>query len=152
MTTCKLSTAPSVRIMPSTFYWSQADLQRYRCCVSVAHRYVFNRGNMPMIVFDPDGNCINFWGNPTPNIGQGVIVGEHRLFHLGCTHCVPWPAALQHLSVAVGSQTRMVPTQGATKAPSSFGHTPSRSITRTISGSPMTQATQSRSVTGPARD
>lgn len=34
---------------------------------------------MPMIVFDPDGNCINFWGNPTPNIGQGVIVGEQFL-------------------------------------------------------------------------
>ena len=37
--------------------------------------YVFNRGNMPMLVFDPDGNCIDHWGNPTPNIGQGVIVG-----------------------------------------------------------------------------
>jgi hypothetical protein len=39
--------------------------------------YVFNRGNMPMLVFDPEGNCVNFWGNPTPNIGQGVIVDSY---------------------------------------------------------------------------
>lgn len=45
------------------------------CVDSADNVYVFNRGNMPMLVFDPEGNCVNFWGNPTPNIGQGVIVG-----------------------------------------------------------------------------
>jgi DNA-binding beta-propeller fold protein YncE len=31
--------------------------------------YVFNRGNMPILVFDTDGNLVDFWGNPTPNKG-----------------------------------------------------------------------------------
>ena len=29
--------------------------------------YVFNRGNMPVLVFDPDGNVINMWGNDDPH-------------------------------------------------------------------------------------
>ena len=32
--------------------------------------YVFNRGNMPILVFDPDGNLVNMWGNDDP---QGDI-------------------------------------------------------------------------------
>ncbi|MEX0761702.1 MAG: peptidyl-alpha-hydroxyglycine alpha-amidating lyase family protein [Dehalococcoidia bacterium] len=28
--------------------------------------YVFNRGNMPMLVFDPDGNLVDHWGNDKP--------------------------------------------------------------------------------------
>ena len=28
--------------------------------------YVFNRGNMPVLVFDPDGFPLAQWGNPTP--------------------------------------------------------------------------------------
>jgi len=28
--------------------------------------FVFNRGNKPVLVFDPDGNVINMWGNDNP--------------------------------------------------------------------------------------
>jgi DNA-binding beta-propeller fold protein YncE len=28
--------------------------------------FVFNRGNKPILVFDPDGNVINMWGNDNP--------------------------------------------------------------------------------------
>lgn len=31
--------------------------------------YVFNRGNMPMVVFDPDGNVVDMWGNDNPHGG-----------------------------------------------------------------------------------
>ena len=31
--------------------------------------YVFNRGNVPVLVFDPSGNLINDWGNHTPYDG-----------------------------------------------------------------------------------
>lgn len=31
--------------------------------------FVFNRGNMPVLVFDTEGNLVDFWGNPTPNKG-----------------------------------------------------------------------------------
>ena len=31
--------------------------------------YCFNRGNMPVLVFDRDGNLIRFWGNSTPYAG-----------------------------------------------------------------------------------
>lgn len=34
--------------------------------------YVFNRGNVPVLVFDPAGNLINDWGNETPYDGTEV--------------------------------------------------------------------------------
>ena len=35
--------------------------------------FVFNRGNLPIIVFDADGNCLNTWGNDTPGRGTETI-------------------------------------------------------------------------------
>ena len=35
--------------------------------------FVFNRGNLPIIVFDADGNCLNTWGNATPGRGTETI-------------------------------------------------------------------------------
>jgi hypothetical protein len=35
--------------------------------------YVFNRGNVPMLVFDPDGNLVDSWGNETPHAGVTEI-------------------------------------------------------------------------------
>jgi hypothetical protein len=32
--------------------------------------YVFNRGNMPVLVFDHDGKLIHMWGNDTPHAGM----------------------------------------------------------------------------------
>ncbi|MCC7371506.1 MAG: peptidylglycine alpha-amidating monooxygenase [Chloroflexi bacterium] len=35
--------------------------------------YVFNRGNMPVLVFDRDGNLVDSWGNETPFIGTELF-------------------------------------------------------------------------------
>ena len=32
--------------------------------------FVFNRGNMPVLVFDIEGNLIRHWGNKTPYDGK----------------------------------------------------------------------------------
>lgn len=35
--------------------------------------YVFNRGNLPMLVFDPDGNLVDSWGNDDPYAGTELF-------------------------------------------------------------------------------
>jgi DNA-binding beta-propeller fold protein YncE len=35
--------------------------------------YVFNRGNMPVLAFDPDGNVVDMWGNENPWSGTELI-------------------------------------------------------------------------------
>ncbi len=35
--------------------------------------YVFNRGNMPVLVFDRDGNMVDGWGNDTPFVGTELF-------------------------------------------------------------------------------
>jgi len=37
------------------------------------HVYVFNRGNMPILVFDPDGNLVDMWGNEDPYRGTELF-------------------------------------------------------------------------------
>ena len=44
---------------------------------STDHVYVFSRGNMPVLVFDPDGNLVGRWGNPTPSLGTYVSKNTH---------------------------------------------------------------------------
>ncbi len=39
--------------------------------------YVFNRGNMPVIVFDRDGNVLDMWGNDRPWSGTEVITDPY---------------------------------------------------------------------------
>ena len=39
--------------------------------------YVFNRGNMPVIVFDPEGNVLDLWGNETPWSGTELITDPY---------------------------------------------------------------------------
>ncbi len=39
--------------------------------------YVFNRGNVPMLVFDPDGNLVDSWGNKTPREGVTTITDPY---------------------------------------------------------------------------
>jgi DNA-binding beta-propeller fold protein YncE len=39
--------------------------------------YIFNRGNMPMLVFDADGNLVDQWGNDTPYAGMTEIVDPY---------------------------------------------------------------------------
>lgn len=39
--------------------------------------YVFNRGNMPVLVFDPDGNLVDAWGNETPHAGMTQITDPY---------------------------------------------------------------------------
>ena len=35
--------------------------------------YVFNRGNMPVLIFDRDGNLVDMWGNETPFLGTELF-------------------------------------------------------------------------------
>ena len=35
--------------------------------------YVFNRGNVPLLIFDSAGNFLNRWGNSTPGLGTETI-------------------------------------------------------------------------------
>ncbi|MDP6605909.1 MAG: peptidyl-alpha-hydroxyglycine alpha-amidating lyase family protein [Dehalococcoidia bacterium] len=44
--------------------------------------YIFNRGNMPMLVFDPDGNLIDSWGNETPHAGMTQITDPYGVSRL----------------------------------------------------------------------
>ncbi len=39
--------------------------------------YVFNRGNMPVLVFDPDGNLIHMWGNSDPYEGVTDFIDQY---------------------------------------------------------------------------
>ena len=48
--------------------------------VAVDHKdnvIVFNRGNMPVLVFDPDGNLISKWGNSAPFEGTMTVVDSY---------------------------------------------------------------------------
>ena len=58
--------------------------------------YVFNRGNMPMLVFDAEGNLIDHWGNATPHGGQHEIedpYGAKRLVWDGVDY--GWPHSVR---------------------------------------------------------
>jgi hypothetical protein len=49
--------------------------------------YVFNRGNVPVLVFDSAGDLINQWGNPTPYDGTEELDDPtFELFGPGFTH------------------------------------------------------------------
>jgi hypothetical protein len=39
--------------------------------------FVFNRGNMPILVFDPEGQLINYWGNKTPFDGTATFTDPY---------------------------------------------------------------------------
>ena len=41
--------------------------------------YVFNRGNVPMLTFDSDGNLISQWGNDTPYSGMTTITDPYGI-------------------------------------------------------------------------
>ncbi|MFN0094881.1 MAG: peptidyl-alpha-hydroxyglycine alpha-amidating lyase family protein [Dehalococcoidia bacterium] len=43
--------------------------------------YVFNRGNMPVLVFDRDGNMIHMWGNDNPFAGMHDFVDPYGNTH-----------------------------------------------------------------------
>ena len=44
--------------------------------------YGFNRGNMPMLVFDADGDMIDHWGNDTPHGDMDEIVDPYGVTRL----------------------------------------------------------------------
>lgn len=39
--------------------------------------YVFNRGNMPVLVFDREGNVVDMWGNDDPGSGTQLITDAY---------------------------------------------------------------------------
>ena len=58
--------------------------------------YVFNRGNMPMLVFDRDGNMIDNWGNETPWGDQEEVTdpyGQKRVIWQGVRF--GWPHSVR---------------------------------------------------------
>ncbi len=53
--------------------------------------YVFNRGNMPVLVFDTSGNLVHMWGNDTPFAGMEDLddpYGNRVRIWSGC--CYTW--------------------------------------------------------------
>eukprot|EP01046_Picozoa_sp_COSAG06_P052739 COSAG06_NODE_8935_length_2028_cov_3.504925_3_plen_266_part_00 len=62
-------TLPLPRAMVMTLLAVRAALSVY-----CRHRvYVFNRGNVPVLIFDSAGNLLNKWGNATPGLGTETI-------------------------------------------------------------------------------
>ena len=58
--------------------------------------YVFNRGNMPVLVFDADGHLLDAWGNPTPHEGMTRITdqyGQSRVIWEGVQYL--WPHSVR---------------------------------------------------------
>jgi len=54
--------------------------------------FVFNRGNMPVLVFDVDGNLVRHWGNDTPFDGTHVVsdpYGNKSCRWIGVEFCRP---------------------------------------------------------------
>ncbi|WP_241845207.1 peptidyl-alpha-hydroxyglycine alpha-amidating lyase family protein [Streptomyces silvensis] len=82
-----MSTGPTTSVGPATPdtvyepvpYWAKVPHGVWlREATSVAvdsedRVYVFNRGNMPVVVFDRDGNLVDMWGNDTPFAGTELF-------------------------------------------------------------------------------
>lgn len=61
--------------------------------------YCFNRGNMPVLVFNPDGDLIRFWGNPTPYEGTAVAMdpyGNKSSRWIGTEYVRPHAITIDH--------------------------------------------------------
>ena len=57
--------------------------------------YVFNRGNMPILVFDPDGNLVDTWGNDDPFEGTELFEDPYGW------HMPSWKGARFQLAPAI---------------------------------------------------
>ena len=74
--------SPSTRYEPIPFWGKVPHGIWLQEATSVAvdsadNVFVFNRGNMPVLVFDPDGNVIDMWGNETPWSGTELITDPY---------------------------------------------------------------------------
>lgn len=61
--------------------------------------FVFNRGNVPVLVFDGDGNLIRRWGNPTPFEGTEVVTdpyGNTAARWIGTEYVRPHAISIDH--------------------------------------------------------
>jgi hypothetical protein len=58
--------------------------------------YVFNRGNMPVMVFDIEGNLIDRWGNATPFDGAGPFPGARNSRWHGTEFIAPHAITIDH--------------------------------------------------------
>ncbi|MGP3967294.1 peptidyl-alpha-hydroxyglycine alpha-amidating lyase family protein [Streptomyces sp. 6N223] len=61
--------------------------------------YVFNRGNMPVLVFDRDGNLIDMWGNDTPFAGTELFEDPYGTMTprwKGCRFTRPHAVTVDH--------------------------------------------------------
>jgi DNA-binding beta-propeller fold protein YncE len=60
------------------------------------HVYVFNRGNMPVMVFDSGGNLIDRWGNATPYSGDVTFPGARNSRWRGTEFIAPHAITIDH--------------------------------------------------------
>ena len=58
--------------------------------------YVFNRGNMPIMVFDIDGNLVDRWGNETPFDGDAPFPGARNSRWHGTEFIAPHAITIDH--------------------------------------------------------
>lgn len=58
--------------------------------------YVFNRGNMPVMVFDVDGNLVDRWGNATPFDGDAPFPGARNSRWKGSEFIAPHAITIDH--------------------------------------------------------
>jgi hypothetical protein len=58
--------------------------------------YVFNRGNMPVMVFDIDGNLVDRWGNATPFDGDAPFPGARNSRWRGTEFIAPHAITIDH--------------------------------------------------------
>eukprot|EP00041_Stephanoeca_diplocostata_P014080 m.252916 g.252916 ORF g.252916 m.252916 type:complete len:187 (+) comp19571_c0_seq13:247-807(+) len=61
--------------------------------------YCFNRGNMPVLVFDDSGNLLRHWGNPTPFEGTETFTdpyGNEAARWIGCEFLRPHAITIDH--------------------------------------------------------
>ena len=107
--------------------------------------YVFNRGNMPMMVFDADGNLVDRWGNQTPFDGDAPFPGARNSRWRGTEFIAPHAITIDHeVSDVIGHHR------------SHHGHTSdgvadlAGATTRTTSGWSTTPRTASPSATATA--
>eukprot|EP00039_Didymoeca_costata_P020651 m.342016 g.342016 ORF g.342016 m.342016 type:complete len:367 (-) comp20819_c0_seq1:98-1198(-) len=62
--------------------------------------FVFNRGNMPVLVFDKDGNLIRHWGNATPYEGTMTVkdpYGNEACRWIGTEYVRPHSVRIDHM-------------------------------------------------------
>ena len=115
--------------------------------------YVFNRGNMPVLVFNRDGNLVHKWGNDTPWAGVSEITdpyGNPMKKFAGCCYTWAHSVRVDHednvwLVDTVGNQIFKTDRQGNPLHDHRFGRAARRGrAARCSTGPPTSRSTRKR--------